>query len=37
LMVGVNATYIQAIRGILFLILVVTSQVRPAGLPAPEG
>jgi len=37
LMVGVNATYIQAIRGVLFLILVVTSQVRPQGLPAPEG
>ena len=37
LMVGVSSTYIQAIRGIVFLILVVTSQERPAGLPAPEG
>jgi len=37
LMVGVNSTYIQAVRGVLFLTLVVTSQVRPQGLPAPEG
>ncbi len=37
LMIGVDASYIQAIRGIIFLILVVTSQKRPKGLPAPEG
>ena len=37
LMIGVDASYIQAIRGIVFLILVVTSQERPKGLPAPEG
>ena len=37
LMVGVDASYIQAIRGVIFLALVVTSQERPKGLPAPEG
>lgn len=37
LMIGVDSTFIQAIRGIAFLALVTTSQVRPKGLPAPEG
>lgn len=37
LMAGVDPTFIQAIRGIAFLALVVASQVRPKGLPAPEG
>ena len=37
LMIGVDATIIQAIRGIVFLTLVTISQVRPKGLPAPEG
>lgn len=37
LMIGVDATIIQAVRGIIFLVLVVVSQVRPQGLPAPEG
>lgn len=37
IMIGVDVTIIQAIRGILFLILVAVSQVRPKGLPAPEG
>lgn len=37
LMIGVDATIIQAVRGVIFLVLVVVSQVRPQGLPAPEG
>ena len=37
IMVGVDATIIQAVRGIIFLLLVVTAQERPKGLPAPEG
>ncbi|MBR1757443.1 MAG: ABC transporter permease [Lachnospiraceae bacterium] len=37
LMAGVDSTIIQAIRGIAFLALVAASQVRPKGLPAPEG
>lgn len=37
LMAGVDSTIIQAIRGIAFLALVTVSQVRPKGLPAPEG
>ncbi|MBP5224495.1 MAG: ABC transporter permease [Lachnospiraceae bacterium] len=36
-MLGVDSTIIQAIRGIAFLALVTISQVRPKGLPAPEG
>ena len=36
LMIGVSATVLQGIRGILFLILVFSSQKRPKGLPAPE-
>ena len=37
LMIGVDSTLIQGIRGIAFLALVTISQVRPKGLPAPEG
>lgn len=37
LMVGVDSTIIQAVRGIAFLVLITLSQVRPKGLPAPEG
>ena len=36
-MAGVDPTIIQAIRGVAFLALVTLSQVRPKGLPAPEG
>lgn len=36
-MVGVDSTIIQAVRGVAFLALVTASQVRPKGLPAPEG
>lgn len=36
-MIGVDSSIIQAIRGIAFLALVTVSQVRPKGLPAPEG
>lgn len=36
-MVGVDSTFIQAVRGVAFLALVTVSQVRPKGLPAPEG
>ena len=37
LMVGVDPSYVQAIRGIIFLALIVTASQRPKGLPAPEG
>ena len=37
LMIGVDSTFIQAVRGIIFLILIMTAQQRPKGLPAPEG
>lgn len=37
LMAGVDSTIIQAIRGVAFLALLTVSQVRPKGLPAPEG
>lgn len=33
----VDSSIIQAVRGIIFLLLVFLSQKRPAGLPAPEG
>ncbi|MBP5294832.1 MAG: ABC transporter permease [Lachnospiraceae bacterium] len=36
-MLQVDSTIIQAIRGVAFLALVTLSQVRPKGLPAPEG
>lgn len=37
LMVGVDSSIIQGVRGIMFLILVYTAQKRPQGLPAAEG
>lgn len=37
LMIGVDSTVIQAIRGIIFLTLIFVSQQRPKGLPAQEG
>ena len=37
LMIQVDSTIIQGVRGVLFLILVCTAQKRPQGLPAPEG
>lgn len=37
LMVGVSSTILQAIRGIVFIILVCASQKRPQGLPSSEG
>ena len=37
LMIGVDSTIIQAVRGIIFLVLIVIAQQRPKGLPAPEG
>lgn len=37
LMIGVPSQFIQAVRGIIFLILIMTAQQRPKGLPAPEG
>ena len=37
LMVGVDSAIIQAVRGVVFLTLVVISQQRPKGLPASEG
>ncbi|MBR5970442.1 MAG: ABC transporter permease [Lachnospiraceae bacterium] len=36
-MIGVDSTIIQAVRGALFLLLIMTAQQRPKGLPAPEG
>ena len=37
LMIGVDSSIVQAIRGIIFLILIMTATQRPKGLPAPEG
>lgn len=37
LMVGLDTSIIQGVRGLLFLALVCTSQKRPKYLPAPEG
>ena len=37
LMCGVSSTFIQAVRGIIFIILVCASQTRPQGLPSAEG
>lgn len=37
IMINVDVTIIQGIRGLLFLILVATAQQRPKILPAPEG
>ena len=37
LMIGVSSTVLQAIRGIVFIILVCASQTRPQGLPSRDG
>ncbi len=37
LMINVDSTIIQGVRGVLFLLLVCTAQKRPQALPAPEG
>lgn len=37
LMVGVSSTVLQAVRGVVFIILVCASQKRPQGLPSAEG
>lgn len=37
LMIGVSSTVLQAIRGIIFIILVYASQTRPNGLPSRDG
>lgn len=37
LMIGVSSTILQAIRGVIFIILVCASQTRPQGLPSRDG
>lgn len=37
LMLGVTSTVLQAIRGIVFIMLVCASQTRPQGLPSRDG
>lgn len=37
LMIGVSSTVLQAIRGVVFIILVCASQTRPQGLPSRDG
>lgn len=37
LMIGVSSMILQAIRGVIFIILLVLSQKRPKGLPSQEG
>lgn len=37
LMLGVSNTIIQAVRGVVFIILVCASQKRPQGLPSRDG
>ena len=37
LMIGVSSTFIQAVRGVVFIILVCASQKRPQGLPSRDG
>lgn len=37
LMLGVSSTFLQAIRGIMFIVLVCMSQARPQGLPSKDG
>ena len=37
LMIGVSSMILQAIRGIVFIVLLVLSQKRPQGLPSREG
>ncbi len=36
-MLGVSSTIIQAIRGAIFIVLLVLSQKRPKGLPSRDG
>ena len=36
-MLGVDSSFVQAIRGIIFLLLIMIASQRPKGLPAPEG
>lgn len=36
-MLGVDSTIIQAIRGVIFILLLVLSQKRPNGLPSRDG
>lgn len=37
LMLGVSNTILQAVRGVVFIILVCASQTRPQGLPSRDG
>lgn len=37
LMIGVDNTVLQLVRGVVFLVLVTLGQKRPKGLPEPEG
>ncbi len=37
LMIGVSATILQGVRGVIFLLLVLSSHKRPEGLPTREG
>ena len=37
LMIGVSSTILQAIRGVIFIVLVCVSQTRPKGLPSRDG
>lgn len=37
LMIGVSSTVLQAVRGVVFIILVCASQTRPQGLPSRDG
>ena len=37
LMIGVSSTILQAIRGVIFIVLVCISQTRPKGLPSRDG
>lgn len=37
LMLGVSNTILQAVRGVVFIILVCASQKRPQGLPSRDG
>ena len=37
LMIGISNTILQAVRGVIFIILVCASQARPNGLPDREG
>ena len=37
LMIGVSSLILQAIRGIIFIVLLILSQKRPQGLPSRDG